>query len=158
MSDLKKRSVEIVSDLAKQFIGLGLGGLAFAIAVDGGGVAQAGASSFWWWAVVAMAVSVLLGFLCLMHFVGKLAKEEEVDVYARLPRALSVLQILTLLVGAGLLLYLHVRSTANANAVGQDHADVRLVHEGKATAVTADGDREVVFEIRPDGSVVVTVR
>ncbi len=99
MSDIQecdKLSGQYAADVSKQIITLGTGALGFSCAVYMNGKIEP------WLAIASMSafgITILFGILFIMRMVGKLGLDSEIKVYGKGLRLLSILQIVSFLLG-----------------------------------------------------------
>jgi hypothetical protein len=111
-------AAHLAFDLARQFITIAIGGIGFTV-----GIAYASpvlfSSALIWIILLAFGATVLFGLLFIMHGIGILSQDKSYNVYIPSLRAISFIQILSAIVGIGLLcvfLRSHVNTDDEANS------------------------------------------
>jgi hypothetical protein len=95
----KKDSATMACDLARQFVNIAVGGMAFAVGLS---LALKISVCLLWSILIVFGLSVFAGLLFLMHFIA-LVWKGEYNVYIPSLRWLSISQILLVAVGVFLL-------------------------------------------------------
>src|SRR5579863_7056845 len=100
--ECEKKAAEIGFDLTKQFLTLAFAGIAFVVGLSFNTPGSV-SSLMLWLVIVAFGGSALLGLLFLMRGVNLLSVQKSYDIYASSLRGLSIVQIIFMLIGTGLL-------------------------------------------------------
>jgi hypothetical protein len=95
----KKDSAMLSCDLARQFVNIALGGMAFAVALS---LTSKISSCLLWSILIVFGTSVAAGLLFLMHLIS-LISIGKYEVYRPSVRWISAVQILLVVVGVFLL-------------------------------------------------------
>jgi len=142
VDDFEKKAADLSFDLTKQFLTLAFGGIAFVVGLSFStpGIISA---LMLWLVISAFGGSALLGLLFLMCGVSQLG-QKTFDVYSSTLRVLSVLQIVTMLIGTiflGVLVKNH-RTQAEHN---------------RTFEVRTDASHSVTYPLDPDKNVTVEI-
>ena len=100
--EYQKKAAELAFDLTKQFLTLAFAGIAFVAGLSfntSGSVSKIAI----WSVIVSFGLSAVLGLTFLGHGVNRLSVKKTFDIYASSLRFLSILQIVFVLIGVGLL-------------------------------------------------------
>lgn len=108
--ECEKKAAELGFDLTKQFLSLAFAGIAFVVGLLFSSPGSMSSVVFWF-VVVAFGASAFLGLAFLMHGVNLLSVKKSYDIYASSLRFLATFQIVAMLIGTGLLVYLLRRQT-----------------------------------------------
>lgn len=150
MSDKISKGRDLAFDVSRQFLTLALGGIAFAIGVTGSHPDAFGTTSFWA-AIGFFGLSIVAGFMFLMHAVSSLAQDKALDVYHVLPRILILIQVPAVVIGAALLLFLHAGNLRDVPKITS--VTVEILVGGKKTTVTVPAGSTLEASIAPDNTV-----
>jgi hypothetical protein len=152
----KDKSVDVANDIAKQFITLALGGIAFAVGITTQDP-QALQGRLFWAVIGGFAVSGLLGFGFLMHGVSHMAEGRgRLDLYQGAARWAPVLQIAALSGAMAALLVFHVNAVARKAGVQETRLTIQqggkdtilAVQPGKAVMISVSQSGELKAEIK----------
>jgi hypothetical protein len=147
--DNKKKAADVALDLAKQFLTVAFGGIAFTVGLSFS-APDAITTIFFWIIVVSFGLSAAFGFLFLMNAIGsvnKLADDQFLDVSAGTLPTFSVLQILGTVVGTVALivvLYKHVSKPI------PPHTMSVKINAQQSVDFPIDSDKNVTIDV--DGS------
>lgn len=150
----KDKSVELANDLAKQFIALALGGIAFAVGITSQD-AVALRTVLFWVVIGAFALSSLLGFGFLMHGVSSQSQGKRLELYSGAARWVPMLQIAALVVAVVALLLFHVDATSRTTA---QETKVTIQQGGKDTTLAVQAGRTVTIAVSPTGDLKAEVK
>lgn len=147
MSENKHKAAELSFDLSKQFLSIAFAGVAFAIGIS---TANGRASSTWlfWAAVIVFALSALLGFLFMMRGAADFSSKQSFDIFESGARFMSLFQIVFVVVGVILLLFLHLDSKKPISTAGEG---LRIEFGDKL--ISAPRDTAIDVQIGADGSI-----
>ncbi len=151
-----KESAKLGIDVAKQFLTLALGGLAFIV-----GWVMAGktviSSALAVCCVVLFGISVLFGLLFLMCAVGHINKDQNYNVYTPTLRFLSSLQILLFMVGVALLAVMTFTKVISSQVHGSA-AELEIKMPGKEIRQPVYPNSVVNVTITETGRIEIAVK
>lgn len=151
----RDKSLDVANDVAKQFIALALGGIAFAIGISGKSPGSLNDPRFWI-AIGALGLSAILGFLFLMGAVARMADGKRLDVYSGLPRFLAGMQIILVGVATVVLLLFHIRDVARQAGLSQ--TKVVIQQGGKDTTLVAEPGKNITISVTTTGELKAEVK
>jgi hypothetical protein len=152
--DCEKKAADLAFDVTKQFLTLGLAGIAFVVGLS---FSTPGVISrvMLWGTVGVFGLSAIFGLLFLMSGVSQLQIEKTYDVYTRWLRALSIVQIALVLAGVILLLPLVNRSSFRASGSAGAAPGTVEVTNGTAVVYKTEPGKTVTVEVE-NGKVRIT--
>jgi hypothetical protein len=154
MRDRISKGTDLAFEVSKQFLTLALGGVAFAIGITGSHPEAFG--TIWFWlAIILFGLSIFTGFVFLMAGVSSLGQDKAFDVYRPFHRMLSIIQVLSIVAGASLLLYIHASSLRYDSPTT---VTFEIHVAGKMTSMTVPAGSSVEAVVAPDNTVKVTIK
>ncbi len=150
----KDKSVDLANDVAKQFIALALGGIAFAVGITSQDAAALRTVLFWL-VIGAFGVSSLLGFGFLMHGVSSQAQGKRLELYSGAARWAPVLQIVALVGAVVALLFFHIDAASRKTA---QETKLTIQQGGKDTTLAVQPGRAVTIAVSPTGDLTAEVK
>jgi hypothetical protein len=152
----KDKSVDVANDIAKQFITLALGGIAFAVGITTQDP-QALQSRLFWGVIGGFAISGLLGFGFLMHGVSHMAEGKgRLNLYQGAARWVPMLQIATLCGATAALVFFHVNAVARK--AGTQETKLTIQQAGKDTILAVQPGKAVAISVSQSGDLKAEIK
>lgn len=155
MNDQVSKGHDLAFEVSRQFLTLSLGGIGFAVGVTG---QQPEVFSTWmfWVAILSFGLSMVVGFMFLMNGVSTLGQGQDFDVYGKLPRTLSILQVVFVLVGSVLILGIHSQTVSTEPKV--TNIVVEVATSGEKTSLSAPAGSTVELTVETNGTIRAAIK
>jgi hypothetical protein len=139
-------------DIAKQFITLAAGGVAFIVGLATASTTTAPYSFYW---VTGLFIfSIAMGLIYAMSVVAHVNKTQNYNVYTPQLKALASLQILSFLFGVIFLSYAVLWKLDNKKEQNaEDKSNLEIVVSGKQIKYTVDKETKINLKIASDGKI-----
>lgn len=155
MNDQVSKGQDLAFDVSRQFLTLSLGGIGFAVGVTGQ-QPEVFLTCIFWVAILSFVFSMALGFMFLMNGVSTLGQGQGFDVYGRLPRTLSGLQVIFVLVGSVLILVIHSQTVSTVPKV--TNVVVEVASSGEKTSLSAPAGSTVELTVETNGTIRAAIK